>query len=56
SGCKQLIDFLNNLFSLNKIVSAKFSKPVRVFCYFLTLITNYCSIISLHLPKEIGGV
>ncbi|XTI94312.1 hypothetical protein V2W45_1212738, partial [Cenococcum geophilum] len=26
SGCKQLIDFLDNLFSLNKIVSAKFSK------------------------------
>ncbi|XTI87599.1 hypothetical protein V2W45_1235519, partial [Cenococcum geophilum] len=32
SGCKQLIDFLNNLFSLNKIVSAKFSKPY----YFVT--------------------
>ncbi|OCL00303.1 uncharacterized protein K441DRAFT_533747, partial [Cenococcum geophilum 1.58] len=51
-----LIDFLDNLFNLKKIAFAKFSKLIRIFYYFLALITNPYSIILLHLLREMGGV
>ncbi|OCK97187.1 uncharacterized protein K441DRAFT_549006, partial [Cenococcum geophilum 1.58] len=51
-----LIDFLDNLFNLKKIAFAKFFRPVRIFYYFLILITNPYSIILLYLPREMGVI